>query len=422
MPETSMLHQALSRLYEAAGHLDITADVFEKLKSPRETTQARLVIRMDDGASKSYPAWRCRYDDTLGPTKGGIRFHPDVSIDEVETLAFLMTMKCALINLPFGGAKGGVQMDIHNLSATEQERLARRYVQCFAKVIGPNRDIPAPDLYTNSTIMAWMADEYAAIVGEVTPAVITGKPIALGGSLGREDATARGGYYLLLHQAQKLGLRPGARVAIQGFGNAGKHIAQLLGAAGFKIVAVTDSKGGVQCSSGLDVDKLISAKRQGSVTSLAGSDGVCTLPADELVSVDCELLVLAALEDMVHAGNAARVKAHVILELANAPITPEADKILNAKSIVVLPDILANAGGVTVSYFEWVQNRQGDSWPIEQVHARLKTKMEQEGDAVWTLAQEKGITLRSAAYVHALSRLAGAIGAQHFLIAEAPKR
>ncbi|RVN99191.1 glutamate dehydrogenase, partial [Sinorhizobium meliloti] len=223
----------------------------------------------------------------------------------------------------------------------------------------------------------------------------------------------------LLHQAQKLGLRPGARVAIQGFGNAGKHIAQLLGAAGFKIVAVTDSKGGVQCSSGLDVDKLISAKRQGSVTSLAGSDGVCTLPADELVSVNCELLVLAALEDMVHAGNAARVKAHVILELANAPITLEADKILNAKNVVVLPDILANAGGVTVSYFEWVQNRQGDSWPIEQVHARLKTRMEQEGDAVWTLAQEKGITLRSAAYVHALSRLAEAIeaqGTQHFLM------
>lgn len=240
----SMLDQARARLYEAARHLDITADVLEKLKSPRETTQARLVIRMDDGASKSYPAWRCRYDDTLGPTKGGIRFHPDVTIDEVETLAFLMTMKCALINLPFGGAKGGVRVDIHNLSATEQERLARRYVQCFAKVIGPNRDIPAPDVYTNSTIMAWMADEYAAIVGEVTPAVITGKPIALGGSLGREDATARGGYYLLLHQAQKLGLRPGARVAIQGFGNAGKHIAQLLGAAGFKIVAVTDSKGG----------------------------------------------------------------------------------------------------------------------------------------------------------------------------------
>ncbi|WP_192936528.1 Glu/Leu/Phe/Val family dehydrogenase [Sinorhizobium meliloti] len=420
MVANTMLDQALAHLYEAAGHLDITADVLEKLKSPRETTQARLVIRMDDGSSKSYPAWRCRYDDTRGPTKGGIRFHPDVTIDEVETLAFLMTIKCAVINLPFGGAKGGVRVDIHNLSETEQERLARRYVQCFAKVIGPNRDIPAPDVYTNSTIMAWMADEYAAIVGEVTPAVITGKPIALGGSLGREDATARGGYYLVQHQAQKLGLRPGARVAIQGFGNAGKHIAQLLGAAGFSIVAVTDSKGGIHCSPGLDVDKLIAAKRQGrSVTSLAGSDGVCRLSAEELVSVDCELLVLAALEDMVHAGNAARVKAQVILELANAPITREADQILNAKNIIVLPDILANAGGVTVSYFEWVQNRQGDSWPIEEVHARLKTKMEQEGDAVWSLAQDKGITLRSAAYVHALTRLAEAIeaqGTQHFLV------
>ncbi len=214
-------------------------------------------------------------------------------------------------------------------------------------------------------------------------------------------------------------------MAIQGFGNAGKHIAQLLGAAGFSIVAVTDSKGGIHCSSGLDVDQLIAAKRQGSVTSLAGSDGVCTLSAEELVSVDCDLLVLAALEDLVHAGNAARVKAHVILELANAPITPEADKILNAKNIIVLPDILANAGGVTVSYFEWVQNRQGDSWPLEQVHARLKTKMEEEGDAVWTLAQDKGITLRGAAYVHALTRLAGPLKYKARSIsswAEAPKR
>jgi glutamate dehydrogenase (NADP+) len=413
----SMLDQALTRLDEAARHLDLDADVLEKLKYPRETTKVRLMIRMDDGSRKSFMAWRCRYDDTRGPTKGGIRFHPASTMEEVETLAFWMTFKCAVMNLPYGGGKGAVQVDPHTLSKAELERLSRAYVQAFAKIIGPDRDIPAPDVYTNSMIMGWMADEYASIVGEATPAVITGKPIALGGSLGRDDATARGGYYLVQRLARQLGLEPGSRVAIQGFGNAGQHIARLFAADGYRIVAVSDSKGAVHNPSGLDVGKLMDAKGQGSVTGLAGSDGVSILPADELVSVECELLVPAALEDMIHEGNAARVKARVILELANGPVTPEADEILAAKSIVVLPDILANAGGVTVSYFEWVQNRQGYYWPIEDVHARLKTMMEREGDAIWALAQDKGITLRSAAYVHALSRLAGAIeahGTQQF--------
>ncbi|WP_373696657.1 Glu/Leu/Phe/Val family dehydrogenase [Microvirga yunnanensis] len=412
-----MLDQALTRLDEAARHLDLDADVLEKLKYPRETTKVRLMIRMDDGSRKSFMAWRCRYDDTRGPTKGGIRFHPDSTMEEVETLAFWMTFKCAVMNLPYGGGKGAVQVDPHTLSKAELERLSRAYVQAFSKIIGPDRDIPAPDVYTNSMIMGWMADEYASIVGEATPAVITGKPIALGGSLGRDDATARGGYYLVQRLARQLGLEPGSRVAIQGFGNAGQHIARLLAADGYVIVAVSDSKGAIHCPSGLDISKLVAAKGQGSVTSLAGSEGVSLLPADELVAVDCELLVPAALEDMIHEGNAAGVKARVVLELANGPVTPEADAILATKNIVVLPDILANAGGVTVSYFEWVQNRQGYYWPVEDVHARLKTMMEREGNAIWALAQDKGITLRSAAYVHALSRLAGAIeahGTQQF--------
>jgi glutamate dehydrogenase (NADP+) len=412
-----MLDQALTRLDEAARHLDLDADVLEKLKYPRETTKVRLMIRMDDGSRKSFMAWRCRYDDTRGPTKGGIRFHPASTAEEVETLAFWMTFKCAVMNLPYGGGKGAVQVDPHTLSKAELERLSRAYVQAFSKIIGPDRDIPAPDVYTNSMIMGWMADEYASIVGEATPAVITGKPIALGGSLGRDDATARGGYYLIQRLARQLGLELGSRVAIQGFGNAGQHIARLLAGDGYRIVAVSDSKGAVHCPSGLDIGKLVAAKAQGSVMSLAGADGISALPADELVSVDCELLVPAALEDMIHEGNAAGVKARVILELANGPVTPEADEILAAKNIVVLPDILANAGGVTVSYFEWVQNRQGYYWPVEDVHARLKSMMEREGDAVWALAQDKGITLRSAAYVHALSRLAGAIeahGTQQF--------
>jgi glutamate dehydrogenase (NADP+) len=412
-----MLDQALTRLDEAARHLDIDADVLEKLKYPRETTKVRLMIRMDDGSRKSFMAWRCRYDDTRGPTKGGIRFHPASTAEEVETLAFWMTFKCAVMNLPYGGGKGAVQVDPHTLSKAELERLSRAYVQAFSKIIGPDRDIPAPDVYTNSMIMGWMADEYASIVGEATPAVITGKPIALGGSLGRDDATARGGYYLVQRLARQLGLEPGARVAIQGFGNAGQHIARLLAGDGYSIVAVSDSKAAIHCASGLDIGKLLATKRQGSVADLAATDEVSALPTDDLVSVDCELLVPAALEDMIHEGNAASVQARVVLELANGPITPEADEILAARNVVVLPDILANAGGVTVSYFEWVQNRQGFYWPVDEVHGRLKSMMEREGDAIWALARDKRITLRSAAYVHALSRLAGAIeahGTQQF--------
>jgi glutamate dehydrogenase (NADP+) len=417
MPEAPMLDQALTRLDEAARHLDLDADVLEKLKYPRETTKARLMLRMDDGSRKSFMAWRCRYDDTRGPTKGGIRFHPDSTEDEVETLAFWMTFKCAVMNLPYGGGKGAIRVDPHTLSKAELERLSRAYIQAFAKIIGPDRDIPAPDVYTNSMIMGWMADEYSSIVGQLTPAVITGKPIALGGSLGRDDATARGGYYLVRRLASELGLAPGARVAIQGFGNAGQHIARLLGADGYRIVAVSDSQGAVRCRSGLDVDKLLAAKRLGSVASLAGSDGIAALSGEELVAVECDLLVPAALEDMIHAGNADSVMARVVLELANGPITPEADAILARKGVVVLPDILANAGGVTVSYFEWVQNRQGYYWPVEDVHTRLKAAMEQEGGAIWALAEERGISLRRAAYVHALARLAGAIeahGTQQF--------
>jgi glutamate dehydrogenase (NADP+) len=411
MTNATMLDQALTRLDEAAAHLHMDGDVLEKLKYPRETTKVRLMIRMDDGSRKSFMAWRCRYDDTRGPTKGGIRFHPESTIEEVETLAFWMTMKCAVMNLPYGGGKGAVRVDPHALSKAELERLSRAYMQAFSKIVGPDRDIPAPDVYTNSMIMGWMADEYASIVGQSTPAVITGKPISLGGSLGRDDATARGGYYLVKNLAAELGLTPGARVAIQGFGNAGQHIASLLGADGYKIVAVSDSKGAIHCEAGLDVAKLLAAKKIGSVVGLAGSDGIKVIDADTITAVDCEILVPAALEDLIHKDNAADVKARVVLELANGPITPEADVILEKNGVTVLPDILANAGGVTVSYFEWVQNRQGYYWSAEEVRSRLQDTMDREGRAVWTLAKDRGITVRSAAYVHALSRVAGAIEA-----------
>ncbi len=412
MSDDTLLDRALTRLDEAASHLKIDADVIEKLKYPRETTKMRLMIRMDDGSRKSFLAWRCRYDDTRGPTKGGIRFHPDSSIEEVETLAFWMTFKCAVMNLPYGGGKGAVRVDPRTLSKSELERLSRAYMQAFARVVGPDRDIPAPDVYTNAMIMGWMADEYSQIVGQLSPAVITGKPIALGGSLGRNDATARGGYYLVRHLATELGLGAGMPIAIQGFGNAGQYYAQLAGADGHKVVAVSDSAGAIHRADGLDVTRLIAGKAAGrQVSELAAELGAEVIGAEALIGVDCDLLVPAALEDMITVDNAPSIKAKVLLELANGPVTPDADKLLEARGVTVLPDILANAGGVTVSYFEWVQNRQGFYWDVEEIHARLLRIMEREGRAVWDIAKDRNTTMRTAAYVHALSRLATAIEA-----------
>lgn len=412
MPEDSLLDSALVRLDEAARHINVDADVIEKLKYPRETTKARLMIRMDDGSRKSFLAWRCRYDDTRGPTKGGIRFHPDASADEVEMLAFWMTFKCAVMNLPYGGGKGAVQVDPRKLSKAELERLSRSYMQAFSRIIGPERDIPAPDVYTNAMIMGWMADEYSQIVGHASPAVITGKPLALGGSVGRGDATARGGYYLVRHLFAELGLKGKLRIAIQGFGNAGQHIASLFAADGHSIVAVSDSGGAVQASGGLSLAALLAAKQENnSVIHTIGKDGHEALSADQLVGFECDVLVPAALENMIRIDNAETIKARVVLELANGPVTHDADEILAKRNVVVLPDILANAGGVTVSYFEWVQNKQGYYWELPEIHEKLRVIMEREGRAIWELASSRDVTVRTAAYVHALSRLAEAIEA-----------
>lgn len=411
MPNPNILDAALTRLDEAARHVEIDADVLEKLKYPRETTKARLLIRMDDGSRKSFLAWRCRYDDTRGPTKGGIRFHPESTIEEVETLAFWMTIKCAVTNLPYGGGKGAIQVDPKALSKSELERLSRAYVQAFARTIGPDRDIPAPDVYTNAMIMGWMADEYGTIHGQPVPAVITGKPIALGGSLGREDATARGGFYLTCHLRERLGLpSEGLKLAIQGFGNAGQHAARLFDSIGAKIVAVSDSSGAVYKADGLNLEALYAAKKAGK-SVVSADHGGQVIAAEDLIGVECDVLVPSAMEDMIHKDNAHQVKAKLVLELANGPITPEADALLAEKGVLVLPDILANAGGVTVSYFEWVQNRQGLYWELDEVQSRLKVIMEREGDVVWGIAEDKAVSLRTAAYIHALGRLATAIEA-----------
>ena len=280
-------------------------------------------------------------------------------------------------------------------------------------MIGPDRDIPAPDVYTNSMIMGWMADEYSSMVRQPSPAVITGKPIPLGGSLGREDATARGGYYLLKHLEAELGLDKSAkRVIVQGYGNAGVHIAKLLHADGYKIVGISDSRGAITSADGLDPLAVLEVKNaKGSVVDYAQTGRATVIDPDALLGVECEVLVPAALEDQIHEGNAGAIKARVVLELANGPITSQADAILDGKGVIVLPDILANAGGVTVSYFEWVQNRQGYYWTVEEVHSRLKTIMEAEGRNVWDISRDKKVSMRTAAYVHALQRLSDAIAA-----------
>jgi glutamate dehydrogenase (NADP+) len=407
---SDMLEGALSQLEKAARHTPVPEEVLDSLRYPREVLTARLTIRMDNGSRRSFQAWRCRYDDTRGPTKGGIRYHPDATMEEVITLAFWMTFKCAVAGLPYGGGKGAVRVNPAELSKHELERLSRAYVHAFARMIGPERDIPAPDVYTNSMIMGWMADEYSSLVGYPSPAVITGKPIALGGSLGREDATARGGFYVLNRLIRELKLdKSQRRAVVQGYGNAGSIIARMLHADGWKILAVADTRGAVYSPDGLDPARLQQVKDE--TGSVVGYEGAQVLTRDEMFALDCDLLVPAALEDQITEHNAGLIKAPVILELANGPITASADPILEQKGILVLPDILANAGGVTVSYFEWVQNRQGFYWTEEEVQQRLKPIMERESIAVWQMAQAKNIPLRTAAYVLGLERLSSAIRA-----------
>ena len=409
-----MLRGALSHLDEAAGFTDVQPEVLEKLRYPKEVLSARLFIRMDDGSRRSFLAWRCRYDDTRGPTKGGIRFHPEASLDEVVTLAFWMTFKCAVAGLPYGGGKGAIQVDPRQLSRAELERLSRAYVHAFAGMIGPDKDIPAPDVYTNAMVMGWMADEYSSLMGYPCPGVITGKPIALGGSLGRDDATARGGFYVLKHLRQQLGLNGEERTAVvQGFGNAGYFIARLLHDDGWRILGISDSRNGIYSPSGLDPQAVKACKdKHGQVARYAEEAGdVKVLDNRELLCIPCDLLVPAALEDQIDTGVAKNLDTRVILELANGPVTADADPILEERGVIVVPDILANAGGVTVSYFEWVQNRQGYYWTEDEVQQRLKKIMEEEGMQVWSKAQQKGVSLRTAAYVHGLDRLSDAIEA-----------
>jgi len=418
--ETDIFEDAIRRLDRAFQYAQIGEEALLKLKYPKQVLQVSIPVRMDDGSLQIFTGYRVRHDDTRGVTKGGIRFHLDVNLAEVKALAFWMTFKCAVVGLPYGGAKGGVIVNPKELSRMELERLSRGFIEQIADFIGPEKDVPAPDVYTNAMIMGWMMDEYSKIHRERTPAVITGKPIPLGGSLGRDDATGRGAYYCIKELERKRGWDPDKiRVAVQGFGNAGQPVAQLLHSDGYRIVAVSDSGGGIQTDDGFDVPSLIQVKNESRRLRAVYCDGsVCeaieadSITNEQLLELEVDVLIPAALENQITKNNADRIRAPVIIEVANGPITSDADKILNEKNVLVVPDILANAGGVTVSYFEWVQNKAGYYWTLDTVHQRLHEIMVREFNTVYRLMEEKHIDMRTAAYAVGLNRIGEAVESQ----------
>ncbi len=388
--------------------------VVERLKTPEQTLQTELEIELDNGQTKKFSAFRSQHNSARGPYKGGIRFHPQVSLAEVKALSTWMTWKCAVTGIPYGGGKGGVVVDPKELSTSELERLSRAYARFIAPKIGPWQDIPAPDVNTNGQIMAWMVDEYKQWLEaqgqlQVNPlAAFTGKPLVLGGSKGRSEATGLGGVFVLEQLAEKLGFQDKNQVklAIQGFGNVGYYFAQHAYDRGYQVVAVSDSSGGIYAETGLDPAQVLNLKKeQGSVQAAAASLEAQPISNDELLTLDVEVLVPAALENVINQDNAKRVQAKTIIEMANGPLTPQADQLLAKKEILVIPDILANAGGVTVSYFEWVQNLQGYYWSKQEVITKLKALMDQAFRDMWQVKQEKQLDGRMAAYVNAVGKV-----------------
>ena len=415
----NVFQDAVERLNRLGQVADIDTEILQMLSHPEQTVMASLPVRMDDGQMQVFPGYRCRFNSTLGPAKGGIRFHPDVSVEEVQALALWMTIKSALVGLPYGGGKGGVCVDPKSLSRLELERLSRAYIRAMADMIGPRQDIPAPDVYTNARIMGWMMDEYERIKREKIPGVITGKPIELGGSQGREEATGRGAFIIAELWAEKANWqRKNMRIAIQGFGNAGYHMARLLQKAGYTIVALSDSQGGIYAKNGLDIESCYQYKqstRKLAATYCKGS--VCeqreydTITNEELLALDVDLLIPAALESTITKHNAAQIKAPYIIEVANGPVTNEASDILANQGTQVMPDVLTNAGGVIVSYFEWAQNRQGYFWSLDDIRSRLHSMLSHAFEQVWATHLADNITLRSAAYSVAMRHIAKAISA-----------
>jgi glutamate dehydrogenase (NAD(P)+) len=409
MPRENLNPFVIAQSYfrQAAERLKLDDGMRAILSTPKRALTVSIPVKMDDGTYKVFVGHRVAHNMSRGPAKGGIRFHPDVTLDEVKALASWMTWKCACLDLPFGGGKGGVAVDTHALSLSERERLTRRYTSEILPLIGPDQDIPAPDVYTDPQIMAWIMDTYSMTKGTTSLGVVTGKPLALGGSKGRDKATARGVQFVLREAcaARKMSIK-GARVAIQGFGNAGSHMATLLHAEGARIVAVSDSGGGVQNAKGLDPAQLQAHKAKGQ--SLKTFPGGKSLTNRQLLELPVDILVPAALENQITANNAGRVRAKIVAEAANGPTTPLADDILFKRGRTVIPDILANAGGVTVSYFEWVQDFSSFFWDEDEVDKRLEVYMKRAYKAVAATAAKHKCSLRGGAYVLAVDRVAEA--------------
>lgn len=402
----SPFESMMERFRFAAEILELDEGMFQYLSNPVKQVTVSVPIIMDSGDIRVFEGYRVIHDNVLGPSKGGIRYAPDVSLDEVKALASWMTWKCAVVNVPFGGAKGGVRCDPNKLSTTELERLTRRYTANMLGIFGPDRDIPAPDMNTNEQIMAWIMDTYSMNSQRTETAVVTGKPIILGGSKGRKEATGRGVVTVTLAALNKMGLMPNkVDVAVQGFGNVGSVSAQLMYEQGAKIVAISDISGGYYNKNGIDIPDAIEYMKTNK-NSLEGYEKAESVSNHELLELDCDVLIPAAKEDQINKQNAGNIKAKIISEGANGPVTASADAVLEEKGIMVIPDILANAGGVTVSYFEWVQDRVGYFWTEERVNRRLNRMMRDAFDNVYGVSEEYQITLRQAAYVYAIDRVA----------------
>jgi len=384
------------------------SDRIEILQQPQRIIEVNMPITMDDGSIRFFKGFRSQHSNLLGPYKGGIRYHPQVKKDEVESLSFWMTMKCAAVDIPLGGGKGAIIVNPKDLSESELERLTRAYVRAIYNSVGPKRDIPAPDVYTNAKIMAWYMDEYSKIAGRPSPASVTGKPLNLGGSLGRDTATAQGGFYVLEIILKNLELeKSNCQIAIQGFGNAGINFAKIASQAGFKIVAVSDSKGGIVNQEGINVEDLIMHKtKTGSVINYQACKNI---NQGGLLSQDVTILVPAALENSITEEAVTKIKAKVILELANGPTAPEACAELAKRGIIIVPDILANVGGVIVSYFEWLQNLKNETWDLDKVQAELKKIIIKAADKIWQYKKDYNIDMRTAAYIAAVERLSRAL-------------
>lgn len=411
MSESLNPYEIAQRQIEAAAEkLNLNQGIVEILKKPMRVLAVSFPVKMDDGSIQVFEGFRSQHNDAIGPAKGGIRFHPSVTMDEVKALSMWMSVKCGVVGLPYGGAKGGVICDPRKLSEGELERVSRGFMEAISQIVGPDKDIPAPDVYTNPKIMGWMMDTFSRLNHKFSPGVITGKPLILGGSKGRNESTARGCVFTIVEAMKEIG-KPmqGATVAIQGFGNVGRISARLLHERGCKIVAVSDSNGAVYDPNGLDIAKL--EQRKDSRLPLDG-DGASKIGQDELLELEVDILLPAALENAITSENAGRIKASIIAEAANGPLTPDADEIVNEKGVLVIPDILANSGGVTVSYFEWVQNLMNYYWSEEEVNGKLADVMIRSFHEVNQLAKQHNTNLRTAAYMISLQRIAEAMKAR----------